>query len=33
MNRFDEWVGEAPFRHSAIFALLVVATIAVLTGA
>lgn len=32
MNDY-EWVGEAPFRHMAIFAIMVIATIAVLTGA
>lgn len=29
---FDNWVAEAPARHLAVFALLLLATIAVITG-
>lgn len=32
MSQFDDWIEEAPARHLAVFALLVLATVALLTG-
>lgn len=32
MSSFDDWVEEAPARHLAVFALLILATAALLTG-
>lgn len=31
-TQFDDWLRESPARHTAIFALLVIATVALLTG-
>lgn len=31
-QNFDDWLAEAPARHTAVFALLVLATVALLTG-
>lgn len=32
MTPFDEWVEEAPFRHLGVFALIVIAIVALITG-